>query len=107
LYKNINMPGVKRKSAGGTEVASKRARASLSSAPAIRTEDELNDMSKEELVEYALQLQDQITSASTSAPASKVLSAEELEEQSKKARQLLVKGISSQMKVSNIQHVSE
>lgn len=64
-------------------------------------------MSKEEIVEYALELQDKITSVSTSAQGSKVLSAEELEEQSKKARRLLVKGISSQMKVSNIRHVSE
>jgi len=93
------MVGTKRKSTGGTDAASKRARSSLSSpVKLVLTEDELNDMSKDELVQHALELQAQLE-ATVAATTPKEMSAEELAEKSTKARHMLVKGIEKQMKV--------
>jgi hypothetical protein len=50
------MPGIKRKFFSGAAVASKCARASLPLAPEILTEDELNDMSKGEIIQHVLEL---------------------------------------------------
>jgi len=94
------MVGTKRKSTGGTEAASKRARSSLSSpVNLVLTEDELNDMSKDELVQHTLELQAQLEATIAAVSTPKEMSAEELAEKSTKARQMLVKGIEKQMKV--------
>ncbi|KAF2821821.1 hypothetical protein CC86DRAFT_410900 [Ophiobolus disseminans] len=93
------MVNAKRKSLDNTEVPTKRARSSLSSSstPAL-TEDQLNDMSKQELVLHSIRLQEQLTSALSAVPKPKSMSTTELVEKSIKARNVLSKGIEKQMK---------
>lgn len=89
------MVGTKRKSAGGMEVPSKRARPDV----VALTEEDLSEMSKEELVQHALELQSQLQANVATIPTPPELSAEELAEKAQKAKHILVKGIEKQMKV--------
>jgi hypothetical protein len=63
-------------------------------------EEDLNDLSRDELVEYVLGLQEQLKEALTAVPKAKEFTPDELKEKSFKARQMLVRGIAKQMKVS-------
>jgi hypothetical protein len=97
------MVGTKRKSAGGMEVPSKRARPDV----VALTEEELGEMSKEELVQHALELQSQLQAKLAAIPTAPELSAEELAEKAKKAKHMLVKGIEKQMKVCTPDKLSD
>jgi hypothetical protein len=95
------MTGTKRKSDGPVTVASKRARSGpTSSTPTYMDEEEITDLSRDELVEHVLGLQQQLKDALAAVPKAKEFTPNELAEKSSKARQMLVKGIEKQMKVS-------
>jgi hypothetical protein len=95
------MAGTKRKSDGPVTVASKRARSdATSSTPTYMNEEDLNDLSRDELVEHILELQQQLKEALAAVPKAKEFTPDELKDKSCKARQMLVKGIAKQMKVS-------
>jgi ribosomal protein L29 len=101
------MAATKRKSVGDTEpeVAPKRARSSLPVSPETTlTEEELNDMSKEELVQHALDLQARLQLPVASIPEPKEMSAEQLAAKVQKAKQMLIRGIEKQMKVRTKQY---
>jgi CxxC motif-containing protein len=84
------MPATKRKSDGAVEVPTKRVKTNSVAPNGVHyTKEELNDMSKDELITYALQLQAQIAAI----PKPKELSKEEIAEKARKARDMMIKGI--------------
>ncbi|KAF2275263.1 uncharacterized protein EI97DRAFT_82381 [Westerdykella ornata] len=88
------MPAMKRKSDGTAEVASKRSRTNPpASAQVPYTKGELDAMSKEEIVAYALELQGQLASM----PGRVELSKDEVQEKAHKAAVMLIKGIEKLM----------
>lgn len=94
------MPGVKRASDGQASAA-KRARLSNQDQDMI-PKDRLEAMGKDDLVAHILKLQAQILStsqASPSPPATPGLTEEEIHRKASKARDMMEKGIKSQMKV--------
>ncbi len=99
-----NMPGVKRPS-DGQPSAAKRSRPSTITQPNIIPEDQLQTMGKTELISLILKLQKQIATTAAQAappspPATPALSKEDLQRKVTKARDMMEKGIKSQMKVS-------
>ncbi|CAL8579199.1 hypothetical protein XPA_004950 [Xanthoria parietina] len=93
------MPGVKRASDGQASAA-KRARLSNQDQDMI-PKDRLEAMGKDDLVAHILKLQAQILStsqASPSPPATPGLTEEEIHRKASKARDMMEKGIKSQMK---------
>lgn len=97
---SLIMPGVKRASDGQASAA-KRARLSNQDQDMI-PKDRLEAMGKDDLVAHILKLQAQILStsqASPSPPATPGLTEEEIHRKASKARDMMEKGIKSQMKV--------
>lgn len=91
------MPVAKRKSDGATAAVSKRTKVTTStSVEGQCTKDELNDMSKDEIIAYALELQGQLNAT----PKPKELSQAEIDEKADKASSMLIKGIEKLMTVS-------
>lgn len=103
---SLIMTGVKRASDGQASAA-KRARLSIQE-PDMITKDRLEAMGKDDLVAHILKLQAQILStsqASPSPPATPGLTEEEIHRKASKARDMMEKGIKSQMKVNILHYV--
>jgi hypothetical protein len=97
------MAGTKRKSDGPVTNTSKRARPHpASSTPTYMNEEDLNDLSGDELVEHVLELQQQLTAALAAVPKAREFTPDELKEKSSKARQMVIRGIAKQMKDKTI-----
>jgi hypothetical protein len=88
------MVSTKRKSDAPVAVAAKRVRSHPTS------EEALNELSKDELVQHVLELQEQLQTTIATVPKATEYTANELKEKASKARQMLIKGISKQMKAS-------
>ncbi|KAF2877917.1 hypothetical protein BDV95DRAFT_600612 [Massariosphaeria phaeospora] len=87
------MPVTKRKSDGALKAVSKRVKTSEPTGTLL-SEDELHEMTKEDLIQYTLQLQAEFAAL----PKPKVPSAEEIEKKAEKAQDMLIRGIEKQMK---------
>jgi hypothetical protein len=93
------MAGTKHKSDALVADASKRARSHPASPTSTYlNEEDLNDLSRDELVEHVLELQQQLTAALAAVPQAKEFTPDELKEKSSKARQMVIRGIAKQMK---------
>lgn len=92
------MAGVKRASDGQSSTAK---RSPPTKQAGILPEDQLQAMGKDDLISYILELQAHIASAAQappSPPATPNLSEEEVSWKATKARDMMAKGIKSQMK---------
>jgi hypothetical protein len=92
------MASTKRKSDAPVAVASKRVRSHPTSSEAM-SEEALNELAKDELVQHVLGLQQQLQMTIAAVPKA-------TEYTPSKARRMLIKGISKQMKASLTQSQS-